>query len=120
MRAVQISEFGGPEVLEVVEIPDPVPAAGEALVHVERSGINFADTHQRHNSYLAKAELPLIPGAEVSGRTEDGRRVAAVLPNGGYAELVAVPEARWCRSPTRSATTRPRRSCSRASPPGRS
>src|SRR6478735_4259441 len=92
MRAVQITEFGGPEVRKVVEIPDPVPGEGETLVEVERAGINFADTHQRHNSYLAKAELPLIPGAEVSGRTADGRRVAAVLPNGGYAQRVAVPE----------------------------
>lgn len=92
MRAVQINEFGGPEVLKVVEIPDPVPGEGEAIVEVERAGINFADTHQRHNSYLAKAELPLIPGAEVSGRTADGRRVAAVLPNGGYAQRVVVPE----------------------------
>ena len=78
--------------LQVVELPDPVPAEGETVVEVERAGINFADTHQRHNSYLAKAELPLIPGAEVSGRTPDGRRVAAVLPNGGYAQRVAVPE----------------------------
>jgi NADPH2:quinone reductase len=92
MRAVQINEFGGPEVLEVVDVPDPVPGEGETLVRVARSGINFADTHQRHNSYLAKAELPLIPGAEVAGTTPDGRRVAAVLANGGYAELVAVPD----------------------------
>jgi NADPH:quinone reductase len=92
MRAVQINEFGGPEVLEVVEIPDPQPAVGETIVRVVRAGINFADTHQRHNSYLAKAELPLIPGAEIAGTTADGRRVAAVLSNGGYAELVAVPE----------------------------
>jgi NADPH2:quinone reductase len=55
--------------------------------------MNFADTHQRQNDYLAKAELPLIPGGEVSGRTPDGRRVAAMLMNGGYAEKVAVPEA---------------------------
>ncbi len=92
MRAVQINEFGGPEVLGVVELPDPVPAAGEVVVDVERAGINFADTHQRHNSYLAKAELPLIPGAEISGRTADGRRVAAVVPSGGYAQRVAVAE----------------------------
>ena len=58
MRAVQITEFGGPEVLKVVELPDPVPGEGETIVEVERAGINFADTHQRHNSYLAKAELP--------------------------------------------------------------
>jgi NADPH:quinone reductase len=93
MRAVQISEFGGPEVLELVELPDPVPGEGEVLVEVVRAGMNFADTHQRQNDYLAKAELPLIPGGEVSGRTGDGRRVAAMLANGGYAEKVVVPEA---------------------------
>lgn len=92
MRAVQIREFGGPEVLEVVELPDPEPGEGEVLVDVSRTGMNFADTHQRENVYLAKAELPLIPGAEIAGRTGDGRRVAAVLSNGGYAERVAVPE----------------------------
>ena len=93
MRAVQISEFGGPEVLQVVDVPDPEPGEGEVLVDVARAGMNFADTHQRQNDYLAKAELPLIPGGEISGRTPDGRRVAAMLMNGGYAERVVVPQA---------------------------
>lgn len=91
MRAVQIKEFGGPEVLEVVDLPDPQPGPEEVVVEVARAGMNFADTHQRQNQYLAKAELPLIPGGEISGRTPDGRRVAAMIPNGGYAEKVAVP-----------------------------
>ena len=91
MRAVQIKEFGGPEVLEVVDLPDPEPGPDDVVVEVARAGMNFADTHQRQNQYLAKAELPLIPGAEISGRTPDGRRVAAVITNGGYAEKVAVP-----------------------------
>jgi NADPH2:quinone reductase len=90
MRAVQIQEFGGPEVLEVVEIDDPVPGDDEVVIEIARTGMNFADTHQRENDYLAKAELPLIPGGEVAGRTADGRRVAAVIPSGGYAEKVAV------------------------------
>lgn len=93
MRAVQIQKFGGPEVLQVVELPDPEPGEGEVVIDVARSGMNFADTHQRENDYLAKAQLPLIPGGEVSGRTPDGRRVAAMLMNGGYAEKVAVPRA---------------------------
>jgi NADPH2:quinone reductase len=93
MRAVQIQEFGGPEVLQVVELPDPEPKEGEVVIDVARAGMNFADTHQRENDYLAKAQLPLIPGGEVSGRTPDGRRVAAMLMNGGYAEKVAVPRA---------------------------
>jgi NADPH2:quinone reductase len=93
MKAIQIEEFGGPEVLRQVELPDPEPGPGEILVEVARSGINFADTHATRNDYLAEQELPLIPGAEVSGRMPDGRRVAAILPGGGYAEKVAVPEA---------------------------
>ncbi len=93
MKAIQIEEFGGPEVLKHVDVPDPVPEHGELLVEVSRSGINFADTHQRENDYLAKAELPLIPGGEIAGRTADGRRVAAMLANGGYAEKVLVDRA---------------------------
>lgn len=58
-----------------------------------RIGINFADTHATRNDYLAEQSLPMIPGGEVSGRTADGRRVAALLMNGGYAEKVAVHEA---------------------------
>jgi NADPH:quinone reductase len=92
MQAIRIEEFGGPDVLELVEIPDPVPAEGEVLVEVARSGVNFADTHSTRNDYLAAQSLPLIPGVEISGRTADGRRVAAMLGSGGYAQKVAVPE----------------------------
>jgi len=91
MRAIQIKEFGGPEVLQLTDLPDPEPRDGEVTVNVSRAGINFADTHLRRDDYLAPAELPLIPGMEVSGRTEGGDRVTALLSNGGYAEKVAVP-----------------------------
>jgi NADPH2:quinone reductase len=93
VKAIQIEEFGGPEVLRHVELPDPEPGEGDVLVEVARSGINFADTHATRNDYLAEQALPLVPGAEVSGRTPDGRRVAAIVPAGGYAEKVSVPEA---------------------------
>jgi NADPH2:quinone reductase len=93
MRAIQIREFGGPENLELVDVADPEVGEGEVVVEVARSGVNFADTHAIRNDYLAEQTLPLIPGAEISGRTPDGRRVAAFLPNGGYAQKVAVPEA---------------------------
>jgi NADPH2:quinone reductase len=93
MKAIQIEEFGGPEVLRHVELPDPEPGEGEVVVEVARSGINFADTHATRNDYLAEQALPLVPGAEISGRTPDGRRVAAIVPSGGYAEKVAVHEA---------------------------
>jgi NADPH:quinone reductase len=93
MKAVQIQEFGGPEKLQLVDLDDPQPGDGMVVVDVARSGINFADTHATRNDYLAEQSLPLVPGTEVSGRTADGRRVAALLGNGGYAEKVAVPEA---------------------------
>ena len=91
MRAIQIKEFGGPEVLQLSDLPDPEPQDGEVTVNVSRAGINFADTHLRRDEYLAPAELPFIPGMEVSGRTEGGDRVTALLSSGGYAEKVAVP-----------------------------
>jgi NADPH:quinone reductase len=93
MRAVQIDEFGGPEVLKVVDVPKPEPADGEVLIEVSRAGINFADTHQRENSYLARYEVPLVLGGEVAGTTPDGRRVVALLRNGGYAEYAVAHEA---------------------------
>jgi NADPH:quinone reductase len=93
MRAVQIDEFGGPDVLQVVDVPKPTPGDGEVLIHVSRAGMNFADTHQRENSYLARYEVPLILGGEVAGTTEDGRRVVAMLRSGGYAEYAVAPEA---------------------------
>src|SRR4051794_25663656 len=87
MRAIRIDEFGGPGVLRLVEdAPVPEPADGETLIRVERAGVNYADTHARENDYLAPYELPLIPGGEVAGTTEDGTRVVALVGNGGYAE----------------------------------
>lgn len=92
MRAIEMKEFGGPEVLELVDKPTPEPAEGEVLIKVTRAGLNFADTHTRTNSYVAKAELPLVPGAEVAGVREDtGQRVIALCGKGGYAEYVAAP-----------------------------
>jgi NADPH2:quinone reductase len=86
MRAVQITAFGGPEVLQLADLPDPAPVPGLSLVEVDTAGVNYADTHQVENSYLSPATLPMIPGAEVVGRLEDGTRVAAMTTAGGYAE----------------------------------
>jgi NADPH2:quinone reductase len=92
MRAIQIEEFGGPEVLKLVELPRPEPAEGEVLIKVNRAGLNFADTHQRTDDYLASPELPLVPGAEVAGvREENGERVVALCGSGGYAEYATAP-----------------------------
>jgi NADPH2:quinone reductase len=94
MRAIQQVEFGGPEVLRLVELPVPQPAPGEVLVRVTRAGLNFADTHQRENQYVRRASLPLVPGAEVAGMREDtGERVVALCGTGGYAEYAVAPAA---------------------------
>lgn len=92
MRAIQQVEFGGPEVLALVEVPTPEPAAGEVLIEVAHAGLNFADTHQRENSYVAKQDLPRTPGSEVAGvRVDTGERVVALCGTGGYAEYAVAP-----------------------------
>jgi NADPH:quinone reductase len=93
VKAIQIEEFGGPEKLKLVDLPDPEAGDGMVVVDVNRSGINWADTHAIRNDYLAEQELPLVPGAEIAGTTADGRRVAALINNGGYAQKALVPEA---------------------------
>jgi len=92
MKAIQLHEFGGADAFQYVDLEDPTPGEGEVLVEVTRCGVNFADTHSTRNDYLAEQELPLVPGAEVAGRTPDGRRVAALVGTGGYAAKVVVPE----------------------------
>jgi NADPH2:quinone reductase len=91
VRAIQISEFGGPEVLQLVELPDPEPADGFAVVDVTAAGVNYADTHATENSYLQAQTLPQVPGSEVAGRAADGRRVVALVGSGGYAEKALAP-----------------------------
>ena len=87
-----MTEFGGPEVLELVELPVPEPGPDEVLIKVARAGLNFADTHTRTNSYVRKATLPLVPGGEVAGVREDtGERVVALVGDGGYAEYAIAP-----------------------------
>src|SRR5277367_1958860 len=93
MRAIQMTEFGGPEVLELAELPTPQPGPDETLIKVTRAGLNFADTHTRTNSYVQKATLPLVPGGEVAGVREDtGERVVALVGSGGYAEYALAPK----------------------------
>src|SRR4051812_50044224 len=92
MRAVQITRFGGPEVLDVVELPEPEPGTGQQLYDVSTAGLNFADTHQIENSYLAQQQLPLIPGAEFVGTpVGGGPRVVGLLEGGGDAGRGGAP-----------------------------
>lgn len=101
MRAVRISEPGGPEVLRVGEVPEPDPGPDEVVVDVRAAGVNRADTYQRRGHYPVPAGWPeAIPGLEAAGLAaevgdrvrgvEAGDRVMALLGGGGYAERVAV------------------------------
>jgi len=87
MKAIQITEFGGPEVMHLVELADPKPTEAQDLITVSAIGINYADTHQTENSYLSPQKLPLVPGIEVVGTNSKGIRVLAPVDGGGYAQL---------------------------------
>ena len=101
MRAVTVTEPGGPEVLTVVELPDPVPAPGEVIVDVVATAVNKADTLQRRGLYPPPPGASDVIGLECSGRIaalgegvtswEVGDEVCALLAGGGYASKVAVP-----------------------------
>ena len=86
MKAIQITEFGGPDVMHLVDLPDPIAGEGEEFLDVSAIGINYADTHQTENSYLSPQKLPLVPGIEVVGTTAGGVRVLAPVDGGGYAQ----------------------------------
>jgi NADPH2:quinone reductase len=86
MKAIQITEFGGPEVMKLVDLEDPSIGEGQELINVTAIGINYADTHQTENSYLSQQKLPLIPGIEVVGKTAAGVRVLAPIDGGGYSQ----------------------------------
>lgn len=90
MRAIQVKQFGGPEVLELVDLPDPEPTGDLLRLQVDAAGVNYADTHQAADDYLAPQRVPFVPGAEVVGHTDDGARVVSLLPHGGYAEVALV------------------------------
>ena len=103
MRSVWITRTGPPDVLEVRESPDPVPANGEVLVRMRAAGINFADVMARLGLYPDAPKLPCVVGYEVAGTVErvgsgvagvkSGDRVVALTRFGGYTEAIAVPEA---------------------------
>ncbi len=103
MKAVIIAKPGGPEVLELRDVPTPEPAAGEILVRVRAAGVNRADLLQRVGQYPAPPGSPAsIPGLEYAGEVaalgdgttawKVGDRVMGLVPGGGYAEFVAVHE----------------------------
>jgi NADPH:quinone reductase len=102
MKVVQFTKYGGPEVLQMIEMERPVPTGRRVLMKVEAIGVNYADTARREGHYVVPTPLPFIPGAEVAGVVsavgEDvtsvhvGQRVVALIESGGYAEYVNVDE----------------------------
>lgn len=107
MKAIQVSQTGGPEVLALVDAPEPKPKPNEALVQVKAAGVNFIDVYFREGRY--PAQLPFINGQEAAGVvTEVGSEVKAFKPGdrvaytgalGSYAEYAAVPESRLVKIP---------------------
>ena len=103
MRAVEITEPGGPDVLKPCTRPVPVPGHGQIIIRVAYAGVNRPDALQRAGSYAPPANASPLPGLEASGtvveigpgvtRWNIGDKVCALLPGGGYAEYVATPEA---------------------------
>ncbi|MBE1485498.1 quinone oxidoreductase family protein [Plantactinospora soyae] len=101
MRVVQLRQHGGPEVLEVMEVPAPKAGAGQLLVDVAAVGVNFADVYQRQGVAPYAADLPAVPGQEGAGTVAalgpgvegfaEGDRVAWMGVPGSYAEQVLVP-----------------------------
>ncbi|HUV70601.1 MAG TPA: quinone oxidoreductase [Terracidiphilus sp.] len=107
MKAIEIQEAGGPEVLRLVELPIPRPGPGQILIRVEATGVNFIEIYFRKGQY--KASFPLIPGSEAAGTVEElgpgvtgfeaGDLVASVSVMGSYAEYALVPAAQLVKVP---------------------
>ncbi|HYN14259.1 MAG TPA: NADPH:quinone oxidoreductase family protein [Terriglobales bacterium] len=90
MKAILATRSGGPEVLELQDVPDPQPKPGEVLVRVEAAGVNFADTMMTQGLYPGGSQPPYIPGLEFAGVVEDtGEKVIGFVPKGAYAERIS-------------------------------
>lgn len=112
MRAIEIAQFGAPQVLQLAERPDPVPGAGEMLIRVSASGVNRPDVLQRKGHYPPPPGVSDLPGLEVAGTVAGGDaaalaeagfalgdRVCALVAGGGYAELCVAPIAQVLPAP---------------------
>lgn len=110
MKALRIERLGGPEVMQLVEVPIPEPGPGEVRVRMEASGLNYSDIMTREGRYLRETPLPVTLGHEICGVIEKagagvegwsaGQRVIAITGQGGLAEYVIVPAASLVPSPS--------------------
>jgi NADPH:quinone reductase len=97
MKAIQLKEYGGPEVLQLVEMERPVPKGHQVLIEIHAIGVNYADTARREGQYVVPTKLPFIPGAEIAGvvvetgesvtNVKKGDRIVTLIESGGYAEF---------------------------------
>jgi len=101
MRAIQITGYGGPTAVELVEVPTPTPADGQVLIEVHAAGASFPQVLQSQGLYQSQPELPFVPGVELAGVIAEappgsalsvGDRVAGSLRTGGFAEYAVVDE----------------------------
>ncbi|WP_027408327.1 zinc-binding alcohol dehydrogenase family protein [Anoxybacteroides tepidamans] len=102
MKVIQFNEYGGPEVLQMMETETPKPSGKKVLIEVKAIGVNYADTARREGKYVVPTPLPFIPGTEIAGvvcevgedvtSVQRGQRVVALIESGGYAEYVLVDE----------------------------
>jgi NADPH2:quinone reductase len=110
MKAIQVHQFGGPEVLQLHEIPTPKPGPGQVLVRVHAAGVNPYDTYMRNGTYAIKPPLPYTPGSDAAGvveavgegvtRVKSGARVyTARTVSGAYAEYALALESQVQRLP---------------------
>jgi NADPH:quinone reductase len=110
MKVIEISKFGGPEVLKVASRPDPVPGPGEVLIKVVAAGVNRPDVIQRYGKYPPPPGASDILGLEVAGyiaargegvvQWHEGEAVCALVSGGGYAEFCVAPQAQCLRPPS--------------------
>ncbi len=107
MKAIQIHETGGPEVLQLVDLPIPLPGPGQVLIRIEAAGLNFIEIYFRKGQY--KTALPVVLGSEAAGTVEElgpgvqgfkaGELVASVSVMGSYAEYALAPAAQLVKVP---------------------
>ena len=107
MKAIQIHSAGGPEALELVDLPIPQPEAGQVLIRIEATGVNFIEIYFRKGVY--KASFPMIPGSEAAGTVEElgpgvngfkaGDAVVSMSVIAATQSMLSFPPPNWSRSP---------------------